>query len=61
MVLCHCFAGNIDGAIEAYSDAIEQRDTFAPLLASAVFFKPLRESPRWPTLARKMNLPEGIS
>ena len=27
------------------------------MLASAGFFKPLRASPRWPKLAKMMNLP----
>jgi tetratricopeptide (TPR) repeat protein len=61
MVMYHLLGGNIDASIEAYSNAIEQRDPFAVLFASAVFLKPLHESPRWQALAHKMNLPERIS
>jgi hypothetical protein len=31
------------------------------MVASAGFFKPLRASPRWPKLAKMMNLPEAAS
>jgi tetratricopeptide (TPR) repeat protein len=61
MVLYHLLDGNIDASIDAYSSAIEQRDPFAALFASAVFLRPLHESSRWPMLARKMNLPERVS
>jgi hypothetical protein len=58
MVIYHVLVGNPDAAMDAYSNAIEQPDLFAALFASAVFLKPLRESPRWPALARKMRLPD---
>lgn len=47
-----------DAAIDVYERAIEQRDTSAAIWASAGFLRPLRSNPRWPKLARMMNLPE---
>jgi serine/threonine-protein kinase len=61
MVTYHLLGGNTDAAIQAYSNAIEQRDSFAVLFASAVFLTPLRESSGWPALARKMRLPEQVA
>jgi eukaryotic-like serine/threonine-protein kinase len=58
MVIYHFLVGNIEAAMDAYSNAIEQRDLFAVLFASAAFLKPLRETPRWQSIARQMRLPE---
>ena len=57
MIHYHLVRSEIDAAIDWYERAIEQRQPTALELASAGFFKPLRSSPRWPRLARMMNLP----
>jgi hypothetical protein len=49
-----------DAVIDVYERAIEQRNLMAATWASAGFFRPLRSSPRWPELARMMNLPETV-
>jgi hypothetical protein len=36
---------------------IEQREPFAVIYAGSSLCKDLRQSPRWPALARKINLP----
>jgi serine/threonine-protein kinase len=58
MIIYHVVCSEIDAAIDWYEHAIEQRHPFAAQWASAGFFKSLRSSPRWPRLARMMNLPE---
>jgi TolB-like protein/Tfp pilus assembly protein PilF len=58
MVAYHLHCSEIDDAIDWYERAIEQRHPHAAQFASAGFIKPLRSSPRWPKLARMMNLPE---
>jgi tetratricopeptide (TPR) repeat protein len=57
MIMYHLVCSEIDAAIDWYQRDIELRQPFAALLASAGFFKPLRASPRWPKLAKMMNLP----
>jgi serine/threonine-protein kinase len=58
MIIYHVVCSEIDAAIDWYEHAIEQRQPIAAGWASAGFFRPLRSSPRWPKLARMMNLPE---
>ncbi|MBV9746095.1 MAG: hypothetical protein JO099_20235 [Acidobacteriia bacterium] len=53
----HLLTSEIDSAADYYAKWIEQRDPEAIFLASAVFLKPIRSSPRWPGLAKMMNLP----
>jgi hypothetical protein len=60
MVVYHSLCGNIEAALDAYASAIEQRAPLAVFLAAADFLKPLRKDPRWPILARTMNLPELV-
>jgi TolB-like protein/Tfp pilus assembly protein PilF len=48
----------IDAAADCYARMIERCDVEAILFAAAGFLKPLRSSPRWPALAKMMNLPE---
>jgi TolB-like protein/Flp pilus assembly protein TadD/predicted Ser/Thr protein kinase len=60
MIIYHVVSSEIDAAIDWYEQAIEQRQPIAPKCAAAGFFRPLRESPRWPRLARMMNLPESV-
>jgi eukaryotic-like serine/threonine-protein kinase len=57
MIMYHLICSEIDAAIDWYERAIELRLPGAALNASAGFFKPLRSSPRWPKLAKMMNLP----
>jgi eukaryotic-like serine/threonine-protein kinase len=57
MIMYHLVRSEIDAAIDWYQRDIKLRQPFAALLASAGFFKPLRASPRWPKLAKMMNLP----
>ena len=57
LVFCYALSGNIEAALDAYGKAIERRAPMAVLLAAADFLKPLRKNPRWPALARTMNLP----
>jgi len=53
----HLVCGEIDAAIDCYERDIELRDLRAPMTAAAGFLKPLRAHPRWPKLAKMMNLP----
>jgi hypothetical protein len=57
MATYYLVCSDIDAAIDRYQRNIEQRDLRAPLVASAGFLKPLRAHPRWPKLAKMMNLP----
>jgi Flp pilus assembly protein TadD len=57
-VMYHLLCSEIDAAADWYEKEIELRQPTAALWSSARFIKPLRESPRWLKLARKMNLPE---
>jgi eukaryotic-like serine/threonine-protein kinase len=59
MLMYHLVCSEIDAAIDWYERDIELRQPFAAMLASAGFFKPLRASPRWPKLAKMMNLPNA--
>jgi serine/threonine-protein kinase len=56
-VFYHVLRSEIDAAADWYENAIEQRELFALICAAAPMTKPLRESARWPRLARLMNLP----
>jgi serine/threonine protein kinase/tetratricopeptide (TPR) repeat protein len=53
-------SSEIDAALDWYEKGIEERQSFAVLWASAEFLQPLRASPRWPKLAKMMNLPERL-
>jgi serine/threonine-protein kinase len=57
MIMYHLVRSEIDAAIDYYERDIELRNLRAPLYAAAGLFKPLRASPRWPKLAKMMNLP----
>lgn len=61
MVLYHLICGEIDAAADWFEKAIERRD---PLLVPWIrlpLAQPLRESPRWPKIAKMMNLPDTMS
>jgi hypothetical protein len=57
MMMYHLVCSEIDAAIDWYERDIELRRPNAPAIAAAGFLKPLRASPRWPKLAKMMNLP----
>jgi serine/threonine-protein kinase len=57
-VLYHLHCSEIDAAADWWETMIGERELFAIEFASAPVVRPLRESPRWPQLARLMNLPE---
>jgi TolB-like protein/Flp pilus assembly protein TadD/predicted Ser/Thr protein kinase len=61
MTLYYLLCSEIDAAIDWYQRDIELRRPNGAMVASAGFFKPLRASPRWPKLAKFMNLPETAS
>jgi serine/threonine-protein kinase len=57
MIWYYLVSSEIDAAIDWYERDIELRSLRPALMASAGFMKPLRASPRWPQLAKMMNLP----
>ncbi|HEY9466985.1 MAG TPA: tetratricopeptide repeat protein, partial [Vicinamibacterales bacterium] len=56
-VFFHVLRSEIDLAADGYEKAIEQRELFALIFARSQVTAPLRESGRWPRLAKLMNLP----
>jgi tetratricopeptide (TPR) repeat protein len=56
-VFFHMLRSEIDLAADWYEKAIEQRELFAIICAPSPLLDRLRESARWPKLARSMNLP----
>ena len=55
-MMYHLVRSEIEAAMDWYQRAIELRQPGAAQLAAA-FLKPLHSSPRWPKLAKMMNLP----
>jgi TolB-like protein/Tfp pilus assembly protein PilF/predicted Ser/Thr protein kinase len=53
----HLYRSEVDAAADWYEKMIEQREPFAVIYARSSLCKDLRQSPRWPGLARKINLP----
>jgi hypothetical protein len=60
MVLYHLLCSELDAAADWYKKGIERHEVLGVLALSSGFSKPLRESPRWPELAKMMNLPEAL-
>ena len=56
----HLLCSEIDAAADWYERAIQERDPFAVVFASVPYGKGLRESLRWPKLAKMMNLRERV-
>jgi serine/threonine-protein kinase len=56
----HGVLGQIDLACDWLEKAIEQRDTRAPWIFPHFFGDLITSSPRWPKLARMMNLPDRV-
>ena len=61
MVLYHLICAEVDAAADWFEKAVEQRDPLVIPWLRLPLAKPLRESPRWPKIARMMNLPETMS
>jgi len=59
LALFHLVCGDIDQAADSVEKAIEQRDPDIMILLNVAVSRGLRSSPRWPALARLMNLPEA--
>jgi tetratricopeptide (TPR) repeat protein len=59
-VIYHLLCSETDAAADWYEKAIAQKDPVAAVWAASDLFKPLRESPRWPALAKLMNLPQAV-
>jgi serine/threonine-protein kinase len=57
LVAYHLALGEIDAAADWFEKLIDQRDPRAPWIVPHIFGGRLKSSPRWPALARKMNLP----
>jgi TolB-like protein/predicted Ser/Thr protein kinase len=60
LAIFHTFCGEIDPAADWFEKAIEERYPGIALWLQSGAGEPLRSSPRWPKLAKMMNLPEGI-
>ena len=54
LLLYHVLCSGNDAAVDWYAAMVEDRDPFAAVWS---IMKPLRSSPRWPALAKMMNLP----
>lgn len=59
-VAYHVAVGEIDRAADWYERAIEQNDVRTPHLLASLFGNLLTSSPRWPKLAKMMNLPGTV-
>ena len=57
----HLYRGETEKALDWWEKVIEQRDPNALFVTWASPCNLLRASPRWPALAKKMNLPESAS
>jgi serine/threonine-protein kinase len=60
LVAFHLIAGEVEKAADWCERAIEQRDGSLAVDTAYPVYKLLRQSPRWPKLARMMNLPEAL-
>jgi hypothetical protein len=54
----HLLCSELDLAADWYARAIEQREPFALVFANVPMLRPLRQTSRWPQLAKRMNLPD---
>jgi hypothetical protein len=61
LILYHLVCSEIDAAIDWHERAIERRQPGPAMSAASGLYKPLRASPRWPKLAKMMNLPGAAS
>jgi serine/threonine protein kinase/Tfp pilus assembly protein PilF len=58
LAVFHAMCGETDAAADRFEKAIEQRDPAVVGYLRTPLMKILRASPRWPALAKQMNLPE---
>jgi eukaryotic-like serine/threonine-protein kinase len=59
LAVFHAMCGETGAAADWFEKAIEQRDPSAVGYLRTPLMKALQSSPRWPALAKQMNLPEG--
>jgi TolB-like protein/Tfp pilus assembly protein PilF len=57
----HLICGEFEAAADWIEKAIEERHFLAAIYLWSPLAKPLREGPRWPKLAKMMNLPETVA
>jgi TolB-like protein/Tfp pilus assembly protein PilF len=60
LAIFHACCDEIDLAADWLEKAIEERYPGIVLWLQSTMAEPLRSSPRWPKLAKMMNLPEGV-
>jgi TolB-like protein len=58
MMFYHLLRSEFDAAVDWYEQGIEQHAPFVVVWTTHSFAKPLRSNPRWPALAKMMNLQE---
>jgi hypothetical protein len=58
LFMYHLVCSEIDAAVDSFANAIAQGEV-QPLMwfGATDFLRPLRSSPRWPALVKRMNLP----
>jgi hypothetical protein len=61
MALYHLICSEVDAAADWFEKAIDQRDPILVPWLRLPLAKPLRASPRWPKIAKMMNLPDTMS
>jgi hypothetical protein len=59
LAIYHLFCGDVETAADWMERAIEQRVPHAAVHRLVPIYAALLASPRWPRLARMMNLPEA--
>jgi hypothetical protein len=58
LAVYHAMCGETEAAGDCFQKAIEQRDPSVIGYLRTPVMKILQSSPRWPALAKQMNLPE---
>ena len=58
MVFYHLLCSEVDAALDWMEKGVEQREALLLTYVHTDLLKPLLMSPRWPALAKRMNLPE---
>jgi hypothetical protein len=59
LAIYHWVLQEFDAEADWFEKAIEQRDPISSILLRFWFGAPLRSTPRWGPLMRKLNLPES--
>jgi eukaryotic-like serine/threonine-protein kinase len=57
LAIYHLIRGEGERAVDWFEKMIDQRDNIAVFMPRLPYAKALRASPRWPALAKRMNLP----